>query len=434
MEPANGQPHGLAFEARLNKTSGESFLEASQTVRVEGSFTSPMDFHRFPYDKQDLYVIVQLASATTSGPLSDGSAPARFKINADSVKLSRQYTLPTAVAWADGHSDWVEWDIEGIEPLQHSPTECGFILHVRRLPQYYVLNMILPISLLNASSWMTFLLAPSSFGDRLSIVITLILALLAFQFVINDKLPNTGYLTDTHKFITMSNLMLVLVAVESCIVYCSGEYRFCSPKAADNSGASNTKEAETHGGSSGGKDGKRRVEDSGTNVATRWRLKNTSTIMTAITRLKRPPQAPAQPTITMREEEDEGRIEQGKSISSGSGSSGSGATTRIHPIGDDFDRASGETGGRTSTGEAIVTEQPKQTPPVRRGSTFEQARLGMAHTGGALESFLEHEAQHLVQALKTFHPVDLVCVLLFPVVFAAATGSIFKGRLREGGE
>ena len=30
---------------------------------------------------------------------------------------------------------------------------------------------------------------PSSFGDRLTIAITLILALLAFQFVVNDKLP-----------------------------------------------------------------------------------------------------------------------------------------------------------------------------------------------------------------------------------------------------
>jgi hypothetical protein len=75
------------------------------------------------------------------------------------------------------------------------------------------------IIILNSISFMAFLMPAEQMAERLALVVTLILALLAFQYTINDKLPNTGYVTYLHQFISDSNIMLLVVALESCLVH-----------------------------------------------------------------------------------------------------------------------------------------------------------------------------------------------------------------------
>jgi hypothetical protein len=208
-------------------------LYATQTVRIQGRFSSEMHFGMFPRDKQNLFVVVQQTNAARE---STGAAAAEFnpvEFNVSSVSSVRQYTLPVTDASGGGAADMNEWAIDTVQSIpatqrvenvgdvSNHVSQCGFHIKVSRLPDYYNWNVLIPIGVLVAISWFVFLLPPSQLADRLGLVVTLILALLAFQFVINDKLPNTGYLTLLHSFILKSNIMLLVVGIESCVVYVS---------------------------------------------------------------------------------------------------------------------------------------------------------------------------------------------------------------------
>ncbi len=51
------------------------------------------------------------------------------------------------------------------------------------------------------------------------LVLTSVLALIAFQFVMNDNLPRTGYQTRLHRFIMFANVLIALAGLESVTVY-----------------------------------------------------------------------------------------------------------------------------------------------------------------------------------------------------------------------
>jgi hypothetical protein len=73
--------------------------------------------------------------------------------------------------------------------------------------------------LLSVLSWSSFLLEASAVDVRLGTVMTILLAFVAFQFIVNDALPATGGATRLHNFITLSNVLIVLSGLESLLVY-----------------------------------------------------------------------------------------------------------------------------------------------------------------------------------------------------------------------
>ena len=94
-----------------------------------------------------------------------------------------------------------------------------YTIMVKRLSSFYLLNLVIPILLLSILSWTSFALKPSSIDVRLSTTMTILLALIAFQIIINEALPKTGELTRLHKYILASNIMIVLAGLESMVVY-----------------------------------------------------------------------------------------------------------------------------------------------------------------------------------------------------------------------
>jgi hypothetical protein len=91
-------------------------------------------------------------------------------------------------------------------------------LRVNRLAMYYGGNIVLPNFLIVLGCFSAFAIAPVNVADRLAVSITLMLAAVAFRFVIESMLPKVTYLTLMDYYIMVGFLALSLLICENAIV------------------------------------------------------------------------------------------------------------------------------------------------------------------------------------------------------------------------
>jgi hypothetical protein len=174
---------------------------ASMVISVQYlavTFNTDMSFVDFPYDVQHLDMNVR--TNWDMGTLD-------FII--DSVTLG-DVKVPGWTAGSFGVTRHVEhlnetWQVRGSghpmfytlsDPTDPSVYESRHItIEVRRESNFYLVNMILPIWLLTMLSWAAFVVDPASIDVRMSMVLTIMLGFIAFQFVVNDNMPKSRYNT-----------------------------------------------------------------------------------------------------------------------------------------------------------------------------------------------------------------------------------------------
>merc|ERR1719197_1580660 len=79
--------------------------------------------------------------------------------------------------------------------------------------------MIMPIWLLTVLSWVVFVIEPQAVDTRLSMVLTIMLGFIAFQFVVNDNMPKSGESSRLHEFMALASTTISFVGFESVLVY-----------------------------------------------------------------------------------------------------------------------------------------------------------------------------------------------------------------------
>ena len=67
-----------------------------------------------------------------------------------------------------------------------------YTVHVQRNPMYYVVNIILPCVLITFCGLLVFLLPPNS-GEKVSLIVTIVLASTVFLLIVADAVPPQSY-------------------------------------------------------------------------------------------------------------------------------------------------------------------------------------------------------------------------------------------------
>ncbi|XP_048737268.2 acetylcholine receptor subunit delta-like [Ostrea edulis] len=81
------------------------------------------------------------------------------------------------------------WDIvHSTSPEYEADAKVTFTLTLRRKPQYYVMNLILPVVLLGVISLLVFVI-PADAGEKMSFAVTVFLAFAVFLSIISMQLP-----------------------------------------------------------------------------------------------------------------------------------------------------------------------------------------------------------------------------------------------------
>ena len=91
-------------------------------------------------------------------------------------------------------------------------------IHIRRKTLFYFNNLIVPCFLITALGLLTFLLPPAT-GERVTLVITTLLAMTVFMLMIAEKTPTTSKVTPLiGKFFIASMVIIGLSLIATCFV------------------------------------------------------------------------------------------------------------------------------------------------------------------------------------------------------------------------
>eukprot|EP00798_Chlamydomonas_sp_ICE-L_P009580 gene9581-7506_t len=154
---------------------------------VQGTFAERLELADFPLDHQPLHI---------KGGF--WNAPCKIYVHADgdNPPVTRLFERPIRFFSGDRSCIYKE----------------NFIPGDSFRVAFFVWNIMLPVFLLVLLSFISFIMDENNITDRMSVTLTLVLALVAFKFIVSQYLPATSYLTkldiSTPRFNYVSGLTL----------------------------------------------------------------------------------------------------------------------------------------------------------------------------------------------------------------------------------
>jgi hypothetical protein len=173
------------------------------TQRYRGSLSFRHSLHDFPFDKHTIRVSMIPVREDRHG----------YELVVDENQISRleEFTI----------LDWTLGDVLGrISQITHPVTRdtvniFSFEIPAKRLYQYYLWKVLMPLMLIVAMSWSVFWINPAKFGPQIGMSATSMLTLIAFQFAMASTLPPLSYFTLLDGFITAATGLVFLALVQS---------------------------------------------------------------------------------------------------------------------------------------------------------------------------------------------------------------------------
>lgn len=162
-------------------------IQADGTVtyrtRLIGTFASSLDLSRFPLDEQTLEIRLVLYGASTDEVVL---------VEPSDFAAARSPELSIA-DWEIGEPTTETSTFSPVPAITLSSLTVRF--DARRLVGYYVVQMLIPLILIVAMSWVVFWVDPTVVTTRMSVCVTTVLTLIAYRFMVGGLVPKLSYLT-----------------------------------------------------------------------------------------------------------------------------------------------------------------------------------------------------------------------------------------------
>ena len=174
--------------------------------RFIGQFSCSLDLRAFPFDRQAFPVMF----------VAIGFSPADVKFVKDNE---------TAMSSKLSITDWnvASWDA-GEHPYQvalSGRSLAGYLVefHATRYFYFFLVQIIIPMTLILGMSWIVFWLDPNQPGPRISISITSMLTIVAYRLLLGNFIPRLSFLTRMDYFVFSCTFLVFLSLVT--VVYIS---------------------------------------------------------------------------------------------------------------------------------------------------------------------------------------------------------------------
>ena len=166
--------------------------------RLSGELKVDLEFQQFPFDVQRLPIDI-----------------VSYEYSTDEMQFSPDSAI---VSQADTFS--IEgWQLKLLEPIvdvfvvpadRTKLPRLTYIIEAKRDSEYYVLTMLVPMSLIIFMAWTVFWLQPNIVPPRISIATASIFSLIALGVSIRLGLPKVSYLTMADFFVLGCTLMVFI--------------------------------------------------------------------------------------------------------------------------------------------------------------------------------------------------------------------------------
>jgi hypothetical protein len=173
--------------------------------RMSGELAATLEFREFPFDTQRLEIDM----------ISYRYSPKEIRF-ASTMQIIGDPEAFSAIGWRFKILDAEigEFKIPS-EQIVHARTT--FVVEAERNAQYYLLTMMLPMSLIVFMAWTVFWLQPDIVSPRIAISTAAIFSLIAFGFSMRLSLPPVSYMTRSDIFV-LGCTLLVFVALSVAVI------------------------------------------------------------------------------------------------------------------------------------------------------------------------------------------------------------------------
>lgn len=185
---------------------------ATYHQRIVGSFAQGLNLRAFPFD-DDTFRIQFVVPGERPQDIQFEPDPTAVAAGLrDAVSRAETFTL----------QDWrVTSTTSRVQPFEATPQVqlAGFSVEfaAERLSHHFVIKVIIPLILIVMMSWAVFWIEPLDASTQMSVAVTAMLTLIAYQFVIDSDVPDLPYLTRLDAFILMSSVLVFLSLIEVLI-------------------------------------------------------------------------------------------------------------------------------------------------------------------------------------------------------------------------
>ena len=182
----------------------EYFLGVFSSYTNTNILSSKMNFKSFPFDKQNLSIIV------------DNQYNDSFRDYFNTEVVFDNFSIE----YDEKNNFLYEWDIKVNDAeIKYDENILTVNIVAERNANYYVYKVFAPIFLILLVCWSVLFIHPSQLESRLTVSIVCFLTLIAYNFVIDENLPKLGYLTLVDYFILISYIFSALPTLLSIFQY-----------------------------------------------------------------------------------------------------------------------------------------------------------------------------------------------------------------------
>ena len=202
---------GLEFlnSRSLDATNYDKFIISSDGFiqnekRVQGYFGADLNFKKFPFDSQVLRISVIPYFDDTMVTLRGLEPADEWTRSLNFTDWNMIETSGSATSSNFKSSSW-----------ENSYATYNINISLQRLPNYYVIKILIPVFVMAILALASFLLSPTTqdYDPRLSFTVTLLLTVVAYTLIAGDELPVLSYLTFTDIFLVISFIACVLAVL-----------------------------------------------------------------------------------------------------------------------------------------------------------------------------------------------------------------------------
>lgn len=206
--------YSLYLDKNKSKKKGADAVIVTMEEGV-AKFRNDFDFKKFPFDKQQLKISLMEMYGLRPYP----EASLQFE-NTNVMSESLKNYIDNNIL--------KEWEIKNFNIYQKTANlidydlpsaQLDIVIDIQRNFLYYIIKIILPIFLILSLAWYVFWINPKELESRITTSIVCFLALVAYNFVIDNEIPKLGYLTYMDWIIMISYIFCALPTAISISLY-----------------------------------------------------------------------------------------------------------------------------------------------------------------------------------------------------------------------
>lgn len=201
-------------------------MRVTQFMRRKLTVSEAFELKNFPFDIQPLHIQFSsswdcknvLLTFNKTMPSSMDPNP----LDSQEWEFHKPRLIAYDMDWRDDDQPLLSLSSQSVSGARYS--RAYIALTVKRKPEYYLWNIYVMLLILGTLSFTVFSVDPQETGDRLGIMLTLVLALVAFKLVLVQMLPSISYLTMLDVYTLGSIQLMFFISIFNAILPALGLY------------------------------------------------------------------------------------------------------------------------------------------------------------------------------------------------------------------